>query len=106
MTIFPCVVQYILVAYFIPNSLYLLIPLSYIAPSPSHQSIFFLNLFIFGCTGSSFLHVGFLQLQRSGATLRCGAQASHCGVFSCCRARAPDARASVVVARGLSLFFR
>ena len=37
-----------------------------------------------------------------GATLRCGAQASHCGGFSCCGARALGARASVVAARGLS----
>ena len=37
-----------------------------------------------------------------GATLRCGARASHCGGFSCCRAQALGARASVVVAHGLS----
>ena len=34
--------------------------------------------------------------------LRCGAQASHCGGFSSCGARAVGERASVVVARGLS----
>ena len=34
--------------------------------------------------------------------LRCGARASHCGGFSCCRARALGAWASVVVALGLS----
>ena len=34
--------------------------------------------------------------------LRCGARASHCGVSSCCRARALGTQASVVVARGLS----
>ena len=39
-------------------------------------------LFIFGCVGSSLLHVGFLQLWRAGATLHCGAQASNCGGFS------------------------
>ena len=38
----------------------------------------------------------------SGATLRCGVQASHCSGFSCCRARALGTWASVVVARGLS----
>ena len=38
----------------------------------------------------------------SGATLRCGVQASHCGGFSCCRAWALGARASVVVAHRLS----
>ena len=61
----------------------------------------FIYLFIFGCVGS-LLCVGFLQLRRAGATLRCGAWASHCRGFSCCRARAPGMRASVVVARGLS----
>ena len=64
--------------------------------------IFFLILFIFGCIGSSLLRAGFLQLQWAGATLRCGARASHCGGFSCCGARALGARASVVAALGLS----
>ena len=68
-------------------------------------------LFTFGCTGgwgSSLLLAGFLQLQQAGATFRCGARASHCGGFSCCRAQALGTRAqqlwlagSVVVARGL-----
>ena len=34
--------------------------------------------------------------------LRCGARASYCGGFSCCRARALGTRASVVMAHGLS----
>ena len=58
-------------------------------------------IYLFGCIGSSLLHVGFLQLRRAGTTLRCGVRASHCGGFSCCRARALGAQASVVVARGL-----
>ena len=62
----------------------------------------FFNLFFFGCVGSSLLHVGFLQLWRAGATLCCGARASHCGGFSCCGAQALGARASAVVARRLS----
>ena len=63
----------------------------------------FICLFLnFGCVGSSLLRAGFLQLRRAGAALRCGAQASHCGGFSCCGARALAARASVVAARGLS----
>ena len=67
--------------------------------------IFFkIYLFIFGCIGSSLLCTGFLQLWRAGATLRCGAQASHCSGFSCCGARALGARASVVVARRLSSY--
>ena len=62
---------------------------------------FFLLLFIFGCVGSSLLRAGFLQLQRAGATLRCSAQASLCGGFSCCSTRALEHVGSVVVARGL-----
>ena len=50
-------------------------------------------LFIFGCVGSSFLCEGFLQLQRVGATLHRGAQASHCRGLSRCGAQAPDAQA-------------
>ena len=64
--------------------------------------ILFIYLFIFGCVGSSLLHTGFLQFRRAGASLRCIVRASHCGGFSCCRARALGARAAVVVARGLS----
>ena len=48
------------------------------------------------------LCAGFLWLQRAGATLRCGAWASHCGGFSSCRAWALGVQASVVVAHGLS----
>ena len=44
----------------------------------------------------------FFWLQRVGATLGCGARASHCGGFSWCGARALGAWASVVVAHGLS----
>ena len=62
----------------------------------------FLSFFIFGCVGSFLLRTGFLQLWRVGATLCCGARASHCSDFSCWGARALGARASVVVARGLS----
>ena len=62
----------------------------------------FTYLFIFGCVGSSLLCAGFLQLQRAGATLPSSAGASHCGSFSCCGAQALGARASVVVAHGLS----
>ena len=38
----------------------------------------------------------------SGATLRCGARASHCSGFSCCGARALGAQALVVVVHGLN----
>ena len=67
---------------------------------------FFLNyLFIyssiFGCVGSSLLRVGFLQLWRAGATLRCGVQASHCGGLSC-GAWALGMQAPAAVARRLN----
>ena len=58
--------------------------------------------FFFGCVGSLLLCTGFLQLWWVGATPHCGVRASYCGGFSCCGARALGARASVVVAHGLS----
>ena len=42
------------------------------------------------------------QERWGGATLHCGARASHCSGFSCCRAQALGTRASVVVAHRLS----
>ena len=45
---------------------------------------------------------GLSLVAASGATLGCGARASHCGGFSCWGAQALGTRASVVVARGLS----
>ena len=39
---------------------------------------------------------------RGGATLHCGARASHCSGFSFCRAQALGTRASVVVVHRLS----
>ena len=53
----------------------------------------FFFLIYFGCVGSLFLCEGFLQLRRAGATLHCGARASHCRGLSCCGAQAPDAQA-------------
>ena len=69
-----------------------------------HISFFLINLFIYFWLCWVFIPacVGFLQLWRAGATLRCGVRASHCGGFSCCRARALGAWASVVVACRLS----
>ena len=64
-------------------------------------NLFYLFIFIFGCFGSLLLRMGFLQLQQAGTTLHCGAGASHCGCFSCCRAQALGAWASVGVAYGL-----
>ena len=53
----------------------------------------YLFIFIFGCVGSSFLCEGFLQLQQAGATLNCGAWASHHRGLSRWGAQAPDAQA-------------
>ena len=74
------------------------------------ESSFFLYKFIYFILFILFLAVlclrcymrAFLWMRRAGATLHCGAQASRCGDFSCCRARALAARASVVVAHRLS----
>ena len=83
--------------------------MSYISSVSNGTDLFFFFFFnshflkfIFGCIGSSLLCAGFLQLQRAGATLHCGAWPSHCGGFSCCRARAVGAQASLVAVRGLS----
>ena len=63
---------------------------------------FLITLFIYFWLRWVFISARGLSLVAAiGATLRCGARASHCGGFSCCGARALGARASVVVARGL-----
>ena len=100
----------------IRNQLHLLILINHRSHKLSIRAIssFFKNylfilfcLLIFGCVGCSLLHAGFLQLRRAGSTLRCGAQASHCGGFSCCRTWAlghasSRAQAQQLVAHGLS----
>ena len=63
---------------------------------------FKIYLFIFWLRWVFVAAHGLSLVVARGATLRYGVQASHCGGFSCCRARALGARASVVVARGLS----
>ena len=69
-------------------------------PHPFFKSHFYLFIYWLHCV---FIAVHRLSLVgRAGATLRCGAWASHCGGFSCCGAQAVGARASVVVACGLS----
>ena len=62
---------------------------------------FSINLFIFGHVGS-FAACGLSLVAASRAILHCGARASHCSGFSCCRARTIGAQASVVAACGLS----
>ena len=61
----------------------------------------FIYLFIYGCVGSSFLCEGFLQLRQVGATLHCGARASHYRGLSYCGAQAPDAQAQQLWLKGL-----
>ena len=55
----------------------------------NQENLFLKNKFIY-----------FIYLFLAALGLRCGARASHCGGFSCCRAQALGARASVVVACG------
>ena len=79
-------------------SLRIFIVLHFTLSSKIHLSFFkkiYLFIYLSGCIGSSLLCVGFLYLQRAGATLRCGG-------FSCCGAQVLGVRASVAVARGLS----
>ena len=46
------------------------------------KDLWFICLFYFWPGGSSLLYLGFILLQRMGATLYCAAQASHCsGLF-------------------------
>ena len=59
----------------------------------SHVFSFF-NLF--SCAGSSLLCTGVLWSWWVGTTPRCGAWASRCGGFSCCRAQAIGTQASAV----------
>ena len=65
---------------------------------------FFFNLFIFifGCLGSLLLHAGFSLVAASRGYSSLRFAGFSLGGFSCCRARALGARASVVVAHGLS----
>ena len=82
-------------------------------PCIARQILFFFFLiFIFGCTGSSWMCTGFLWLQRAEASPGCGVQA-YGGGFSCCGAQALGGQAlvsslalehvgSIVVVQGLS----
>ena len=56
--------------------------------------ILFIFIYLFVCL--------FIYLFLAVLGLHCSAWASHCGGFSCCRARALGAQASVVVVHGLS----
>ena len=58
----------------------------------NRNSFSFINKIIFkiyfGCTGSLLLHRLFFSFDEQQLLSSCGAQASHCGGFSCCRAQA------------------
>ena len=73
--------------------------------SLQHKLLFFLNdfiyLFLFWAALGFPCCMGFSLVATGGASLHGGAQASHCGGFSCCRARVLSA-GSVLVAQGLS----
>ena len=47
-----------------------------------------MSVFIFGCAGSLLLCQLFSSCGKWGLLSSCGARASHCGDFSCCRVRA------------------
>ena len=55
-----------------------------------------INLFIFGCVGSSSLCEGSLQLRQAGAPLHRRARTSHYRGLSCCGAQAPDRQAQLL----------
>ena len=68
----------------------------------SQLPIFFFLLFIFWLCWVFVAACGLSLVAASRGYLHCGARASHCSGFSCCRAQALGARASVLVERGLS----
>ena len=68
------------------------------AQGPGRWGKSFLNFF--GYTGS--LYSGLSRVWRAGTALHHRVWASHCGGFSCCRARALGTWASVVATHRLS----
>ena len=63
---------------------------------------FYLFIYLFlAVLGLRYCEWGFSTCGEWWLLFRCGARASHCAGFSCCRAQALGARASVVVAYGL-----
>ena len=62
----------------------------------------FIYLFIFGCSGSLLLYRVFSSWGEQGLLSSCIMRVPQCGGFSCCRAQALGAQASVAVAHGLS----
>ena len=77
-----------------------------LGPWHCSKSIFFKNKFIylfiyFWLCWVSVAARGLSLVVASGATLRCGARASHCGGFSCCGARALGVQAQKLWHTGL-----
>ena len=66
-----------------------------------YKFIYFIYLFL-AALGLHCCAWAFSICGERGGALCCTAWASHCGGFSCCRARALGTRASVVVVHGLS----
>ena len=64
--------------------------------------ILFICFKIFACTRSSLLSGLFYSWGKQRLLSSCGAQASHCGGFSCCRAWALGCMGSVVVVHRLN----
>ena len=62
---------------------------------------FFLRLVYFWLCWVFVAVCGLSLVQRVGATLHCGARATHCSGFCCCGAQPVGAQASVVVVQGL-----
>ena len=58
---------------------------------------YFIYLLFLAALGLRCCTRDFSSCHERGSTLHCGARSSHCGGFSCCRAWALGAQASVVV---------
>ena len=69
----------------------------------SQRSFFdlFIYSFIFGCTGSLLLHRHFSSCGEQGLLSSCGARASRCRGFFCCRAQTLGHKGSVLWHTGL-----
>ena len=80
-------------------SLFILTPIPYYCSFM--LNLFFFLIYFWLCWVFIAVH-GLSVVVASGVSLHCGAWASHCSGFSCCRAQDLGAWASVVVARGLS----
>ena len=61
---------------------------SNVTEGKSCKSSFRRFMYLFGCSGSSLLRMGFLWFHSAGTTPRCGEWAGHRSGFSCCRAQA------------------